>query len=516
MYTETEMSVRQKKINIAGQKRRKKRGIAFRMLVLMIVFIAIIFSAIFVSFNFSIEEYVKRETTEQLTKAISGISNISIPLTIGNVFFDGIMGSRRIDLTKEQIQQVVAADPNNFYELVYSGIVQYLRTADFDAEVTTVLYSNNSQRLYPDDRYFFVQNLSEMDALIENINLNTLKTPDVAYRTSTSHGNYYLSLIDLEEEYGLTGLSVALYVNTAKYDSFIQNINVTLLIILIIATVFSIIYVAFISRNISKPVRELSQFADEIGRGNFKQTEYNFQDREFIDLNSRMNETAEKLKKNDEDQKTFFQNVSHELRTPLMSIKGYAEGIKYGVFPDGQQQEEASEIIISETDRLNNLVSDLLYISKLDSLKKVENKISVDLVELVKDCVEKLSGLLINSHKKININAPDDNIYIECDESSLIRAILNVIANCVQYAKSEVNISIYIEDNNINNVILSVKDDGNGIDEADLPNIFKRFYKGKAGKHGIGLAITKAIVEQHSGEIYARNTDTGAEFIFKF
>ena len=506
----------QKKIfNIYAKK--KKRGIAFKMLVLIIVFIAVIFTAIFISFNLSIEEYIKRETNQQLTRAMIDVTNISIPVTIQNRAF-GLFGRsiEVVELSKDQIQQVVATDPYSFYELVYRGIVQYLRTANFDTEVTTVLYNSKAQRLYPDERYNLFQDLNEMDALIENISLNTLTTPNSSYRTSTAHGNYYLKLIDLEEEYGLSGLSVALYVNTAKYDIFIHNINSTLLFILIVATVFSIIYVAFISRNISKPIQDLCDFAEEIGRGNFKQTEYNFNDREFIDLNSRMNETARKLEKNDEDQKTFFQNVSHELRTPLMSIKGYAEGIKYGVFSGERQQGEASDIFISETDRLNDLVSDLLYISKLDSFKKTENKTTVNLTDLVKDCTEKARGLLINSHKRININALEQDAYIECDESSIIRAILNVIANCVQYANSDVDISVYPEEGNTNNIILSVKDDGDGIDENDLPNIFKRFYKGKSGKHGIGLAITKAVVEQHGGEVYARNTGKGAEFIFKF
>ena len=502
------------------RKKIKRRGIAFKMLVLMIAFIAVIFTAIFMSFNFLIEEYIKRETNQQLSDAMYGITNISIPVTIERFF--GLFGRRMevVELSKEQIQQVVAADPNFFYELVYREIVQYLRTANFDAEVNTVLYDNKSQRLYPDETYNLFQNLDEIDTLIDNLNIDSLTKPNnTAYRTSTPHGNYYLTLIDLEEEYGLSGLSAALYVNTAKYDTFIDNINLTLLFILIVATVFSIVYVVFISKNISKPVQDLCNFAEEIGRGNFNRTDYNFNDREFIDLNNRMNETAQRLEKNDEDQKIFFQNVSHELKTPLMSIKGYAEGIKYGVFSGEQQQAEAFDIIISETDRLNDLVSDLLYISKLDTLKKTENKTVVNLTELVRDCAEKVRGLLINSDKQINIDAPEE-IYIECDENSLIRAILNVIANCVQYANYNIDVSIHTDYNKYseytggNNIILSVKDDGSGIDENDLPNIFKRFYKGKSGKHGIGLAITKAIVEQHGGEIYARNNDKGVEFVF--
>jgi signal transduction histidine kinase len=76
-----------------------------------------------------------------------------------------------------------------------------------------------------------------------------------------------------------------------------------------------------------------------------------------------------------------------------------------------------------------------------------------------------------------------------------MRAVINIMANCLRYAETAVSIDYY-ENGNV--VILSIKDDGAGIDEQDLPNIFKRFYKGKGGKHGIGLSIAKAIIEQHA------------------
>lgn len=493
-------------------RRGKNRTIAFRMLALMIIFLFIVFAAIFISFNLSVGEYVKRETNDQIAKALNDVQGITFSLGTG-VF-------RAIELTKEEMQQL--ARTPLFYNQLYQGVVQSLKTSNTDSEVNIALYDNTQyQRFYPDEQYNLFQDLNEIDVLINNIKINNFTVSNKAYRTSTSYGNYYLTLVDLNELYGLSGLSVAIYINTAKYDALVGTINMTLLVILIIATVLSFVYVVFISRNITKPIQDLCHFADEIGRGKFERIEYRFRDREFIDLNNRMNETAGKLEKNDEDQKVFFQNVSHELKTPLMSIRGYAEGIKYGVFSDEHQREEASDIIMSETERLNDLVSDLLYISKLDSFKKIdkENKMVVNLSGLVKDCAEKLRGLLVNTNKRINMCEPSCEVYIECDESSLIRAILNVMANCVQYSESKVDVSVYTETEPVTgseSIVLSIRDDGDGIAENDLPNIFKRFYKGSKGKHGIGLSITKAIVEQHDGVISARNTDKGAEFLLKF
>jgi signal transduction histidine kinase len=228
-----------------------------------------------------------------------------------------------------------------------------------------------------------------------------------------------------------------------------------------------------------------------------------------------------------------------------MSIKGYAEGIKYKVFSSEEEKSGASDIIITESDRLNTLVSDLLYISKMDASKQSDSlpyRTKANLVELTETCADKLRGLLINSHnshnsnntnnsgdstnsnirninniqKTININYPKADIYINCDEENMMRAIMNIASNCLRYAKSTVDISFCETDDDI---ILYIKDDGNGIDEIDLPNIFKRFYKGKGGKHGIGLSIAKTVIEQHNAKITAKNREdgiSGAEFIIQF
>ena len=93
---------------------------------------------------------------------------------------------------------------------------------------------------------------------------------------------------------------------------------------------------------------------------------------------------------------------------------------------------------------------------------------------------------------------------------------MNITANCLRYAETTVNIN-YFE--NGDKIILNIKDDGAGIEEQDLPNIFKRFYKGKSGKHGIGLSIAKSIIERHGARISAGNRldgESGAEFVIEF
>ncbi|MCL2096017.1 MAG: HAMP domain-containing histidine kinase, partial [Oscillospiraceae bacterium] len=139
-----------------------------------------------------------------------------------------------------------------------------------------------------------------------------------------------------------------------------------------------------------------------------------------------------------------------------------------------------------------------------------------DLVNLAESCAEKLRGLIINQEKEIKVICPENKkIYINCREEAVMRALMNVTANCVQYAESLVEILFYETDKSVS---VRVRDDGPGIDASDLPNIFKRFYKGKEGKHGIGLSIAKSVAERHGAKITAGNRSdvSGAEFIIEF
>ena len=494
---------------------RIKTGIAFRMFILLILFICLIFTAVFASFNYFMNYYISRDMTNQLRNA---------RLDIEVRFHADIMRQlpqfvSHFELREHGVRRVMRVD----YHRISTMITRYIRETNSKSEVNLVLYrAGEYERLFPTDMYeaLNVPDIDDMDNIISIVRANGLTGEDDIVRVSNPHGSYYLTNVNLGALFGevFDNVFVALYISTEKYDELIASIYNMLLIILIAAAAFTFVYAIFISRSISKPIQKLCGFADDIGRGNFKRNEYEFRDKELVDLNRRMNETARKLEINDEDQKIFFQNVSHELKTPLMSIKGYAEGIKYGIFSSESEKNNASGIIIEESERLNDLVADLLYISKMDLKQpKTDNFTAASLGGLLEDCADRLRGVLINSQDKKNIiiNHSRRDIYIKCDEESLFRAVMNITANCLRYAQTAVCIEYYESGDS---VVLKIKDDGAGIDSSDLPNVFKRFYKGKGGKHGIGLSIAKAVIERHGAQIQAANrTDcSGAEFTVIF
>ena len=211
------------------------------------------------------------------------------------------------------------------------------------------------------------------------------------------------------------------------------------------------------------------------------------------------------IEKETERQQTFFQNASHELKTPLMAIQGYAEGIQAGVMDTGS----AAEVIQAESDRMTELVDELLDISKIDMGRQPLALSEMDVRELLYDSMRAVEPIAAGGGITITPDFPETPVMVSCDDTRLRRAVTNILSNGVRYARSQLHLTCRTEKRH---VTIRIQDDGDGIAEADLPHIFDRFYMGKNGKSGIGLALAKEIIHLHKGTIRAYNGDSGAVF----
>ena len=210
------------------------------------------------------------------------------------------------------------------------------------------------------------------------------------------------------------------------------------------------------------------------------------------------------IEKEAERQQTFFQNASHELKTPLMAIQGYAEGIQAGVMDTGS----AAEVILKESDRMTELVDELLDISKIDMGRQPLTLSEMDVRELLYDSIRAVEPTAAGGIAIVP-DFPEEPVMVSCDDTRLRRAVTNILSNGVRYARSELRLTCRADRRQ---VTIRIQDNGDGIAEADLPHIFDRFYMGKSGKSGIGLALTREIIHMHKGTIRAYNGDTGAVF----
>ena len=211
------------------------------------------------------------------------------------------------------------------------------------------------------------------------------------------------------------------------------------------------------------------------------------------------------IEKEAERQQTFFQNASHELKTPLMAIQGYAEGIQAGVMDTGS----AAEVILAESDRMTGLVDELLDISKIDMGRQPLTLSETDIRELLYDSIRAVEPAAAASGITIAPDFPEEPVMVKCDDTQMRRAVTNILTNGLRYAHNQLCLTCRPDKRN---VIIRIQDDGDGIAEGDLPHIFERFYMGKSGKSGIGLALTKEIIHLHKGTIRAYNGDSGAVF----
>ena len=210
------------------------------------------------------------------------------------------------------------------------------------------------------------------------------------------------------------------------------------------------------------------------------------------------------IEKEAERQQTFFQNASHELKTPLMAIQGYAEGIQAGVMDTGG----AADVILEESDRMTELVEELLDISKIDMGRQRLTLSETDIRELLYDGIRAVEPIAAGGITIVP-DFPEEPVMVSCDDTQLRRAVTNILSNGVRYAHSQLHLTCRADKRH---VTIRIQDDGDGIAAEDLPHIFDRFYMGRSGKSGIGLALTKEIIHLHKGTIRAYNGDGGAVF----
>lgn len=206
---------------------------------------------------------------------------------------------------------------------------------------------------------------------------------------------------------------------------------------------------------------------------------------------------GKKLEQNDKAQKTFFENTSHELKTPLMAICGYAEEIEMGVITDYSQ---AGRMIVSQTERMSKLIEDILYLSKMESGTEPLKCEPIEMASLVQDILMPLEGIV--NRRNLSVSLELDEGYVNGDPEKLEHAVANLITNSVKYECSQIEISW-------KNQVLSIWNDGGELSTEDFSHMFERFHTGQNGNSGIGLALSKEIVEMHGWKLSAKNDRHG-------
>lgn len=263
--------------------------------------------------------------------------------------------------------------------------------------------------------------------------------------------------------------------------------------------VLAFIIVWRIARSIGKPMEDLCHKTRTIGLSGGEDAEPGLYGIAEVDqLSIAITEMQQRIARDQAEKQQIFQNVSHDLRTPLSVIIGYGEGIQSGVMPDPGK---AAEVIVSEARRMHRMVEGSLILSRLGNHAWELQIESFCLEDFLEEQVEALRGL--DSGKDITLQQAQ-HINIKTDPDLLIRILQNVVSDCIRYAESEVKVSYGLTDP-AEDIAICIEDDGPGIDAADLPHIFERYYKGEAGSFGIGLSVVASGIRYLGGHVMVEN-----------
>lgn len=227
------------------------------------------------------------------------------------------------------------------------------------------------------------------------------------------------------------------------------------------------------------------------------------------------------IKKYEKLQREFLADASHELKTPLSAIKGASEILLNGEKHSNETVIEFLTIIKNENDRMERIVNDILLISRIENENNLTNIEKIEINKLIKEVIAIIKFKLVFKKQNLHLELKNDLIIIG-NYNNLKHAFLNLITNAINYTNE--NKSIFIKTYKENKkVVVSIKDEGIGINQKDIPHIFERFYRvdkarsRESGGTGLGLAIVKSTLDIHNTKIEVKSKiKQGTEFLIYF
>jgi two-component system sensor histidine kinase CssS len=272
-------------------------------------------------------------------------------------------------------------------------------------------------------------------------------------------------------------------------------------------TLLSLLVAKLISNNLSKPLKSLERYTEQIARKEWSAPLELDREDEIGRLANSMNQMQKSLKNADEEERAFLQSISHDLKTPVMVIKSYAEAILDGVYLDNL--EETAKIISNESSKLESKIKQLLYFNSLNYVlenEKTTSEVRIDL--LCQDLYERFKLIRSNIRWELTL----EEISLRCSHDKMMVALENIVDNQLRYAETKITLDLKQAQKHL---LLEIYNDGPNINEADVDKIFDKFYKDKKGHFGLGLAISQKIISFYHGAIQAVNHGKGVSFQIK-
>ena len=291
----------------------------------------------------------------------------------------------------------------------------------------------------------------------------------------------------------------------------------SLLISGVTAGIAGILIIAFFTRRAFAPMRDLTETATRIGKGEFDQRVNSDHRGEIGNLATSFNSMASELEAAETRRRRLTADIAHELRTPLTNIRGYLEAVKDGVV---EPDEQTIETLHRETLHLSTLVEDLRLLAITDTGSLKLEKLPERLEKIVEDVVNAFSARAMESDITLVCEMEDELPVVEVDRTRITQVFHNLLDNAILHSPANSIITIRVEqESEIERVKISITDHGEGIPADEIAHIFDQFYRvdssrtRSTGGAGLGLTIVKRLVEAHGGELTV-SSDVGVGSTF--
>lgn len=305
----------------------------------------------------------------------------------------------------------------------------------------------------------------------------------------------------------LTGLCFLLLLRGGRLYFFLRNPLALILAFYVFSFIIATVLTLYISRYILSPVEHLSDASKKVAHGDF--TVQIPLDSDSDELNvtiSNFNSMVRELRSIETLRDDFIANVSHEFKTPLSAIEGYAMLLQEKNLGD-KEREECARKILQSTARLNDLTGNILLLSKLDNQNYPQENTTFSLDEQIRQAILMFESVWTKKQIDIDCDMPD--VSFVGPQSLLNHVWINLIGNAVKFVKGDGSGRITVRlTPNEKNVVVTVADNGIGMDDKTIAHIFEKFYQGDTSRrssgNGLGLALCKKIVESLHGTITAK------------
>lgn len=303
-------------------------------------------------------------------------------------------------------------------------------------------------------------------------------------------------------------VGVARYITSIQdMDSVVQQLLLYSYMIGVFVLVVALYLSTLLAKNIIEPIKELKAVADSIALGNLDARAKRRSNDELGELADTLNFMSEALEKSEQLKNEFVSSISHEIKTPLTSIKGWSETILTGSMDDEEETRLGLQIISNETERLSDLLEDLLDFSRLDANMIRLKRECFSLEDLAEDVLRQYLQRFKKKGIQTRINKAASGALVYADRNRIRQVFLNLVDNALKFTPEHGQITLTV-DNEGDYIKTMVSDNGIGISEKDLSYVMDSFYKGdsKLSGSGLGLSISRKIIELHDGYISISST----------